>query len=197
MRELGPTQAVLPPEYDVNSRCEFHSRPPGHFIENCKALKYKVQYLLYSEAITFTPNDQNINNNLMPPHEQKIVNMVELDSGRKVITFVNDLETPLVEIKDILLRSDTFSIYAKSCEYCLKEPQQCEVLKVSIQTLMNQGILIIDRPSTIKDFSTLKIPFDKIPPLQIPYNLSQLTLLVSLATPMIITVLTTFPYNDP
>lgn len=48
----------------------------------------------------------------MSPHDKKYVNMVELDSGRKVITYVNDLKTPLVEIKKVLLRSDTFSVYA-------------------------------------------------------------------------------------
>lgn len=42
LRELGPPIAVFPPNYDVNARCEFHSRAPGHSVENYKALKYKV-----------------------------------------------------------------------------------------------------------------------------------------------------------
>lgn len=196
MRELGPPPAVLPLGYDVNACCEFHSGAPGHSIENCKALKYKVQDLIDSKAITFGPNDPNINNNPMPPHNKTNVNMVELDSGRKVITSVNDLKTPLVEMKKILLRSDAFSVCAQSCEYCSKDPQQCEVLKASIQTLMNQGILIIDRTSTKKDVLTLEIPYHEVPPLQIPYDLSQLTLSASPVTPMIITVPTPIPYNN-
>lgn len=101
----------------------------------------------------------------MPPHDKTNVNMVELDSCRKVITSMNDLKTPLLEIKNVLLRSDEFSVCVQTYEYCSKDPQQCKVLKASIQTLMNQGLLIIDRASTIKDVSTLKIPYDEVPPL--------------------------------
>ena len=44
--------------------------------------------------------------------------------------------------------------------------------------------------------STLNIPYDEVPSLQILYNLSQLTLSANPVTPMIITVPTPFPYND-
>lgn len=60
LKELGPPPTVLPPGYDANSRCEFHYGALGHSIENCKALKYKVQDLIDSKAITFVPNDQNL-----------------------------------------------------------------------------------------------------------------------------------------
>lgn len=76
---------VLPPGYDVNSRCKFHSGALDHSIENCKALKYKVQDLIDSKAITFTPNGPNVNNNLMPPHNKPAVNMVEFDNGRRLM----------------------------------------------------------------------------------------------------------------
>ncbi|KAI5444251.1 hypothetical protein KIW84_012756 [Lathyrus oleraceus] len=196
LKELGPPPAVLVPGYDANARCEFHFGAPGHSIGNCKALKYKVQDLIHSKEITFTPNGPNGNNNHMPPHDKTNVNMVELDSGRKVITFVNDLKTPVLEIKNVLLRNDMFSVCAQTYEYYSKNPQQCEILKASIQTLMNQGILIIDRPFTIKDVSTLEILYDEVPPMQIPYNLSQLTLSANPVTPMIIAVPTLFPYKD-
>lgn len=120
--------------------------------------------MIDSKEIKFAPNGPNVNNNLMPPHDKTNVNMGELYNGRKVVTSVNDLKTSLLEIKNFLLRSDAFFVCAQTCEYCLKDPQQCEVLKASIQTLMNQGILIIDRPSTIKDVSTLEIMYDEVPP---------------------------------
>jgi hypothetical protein len=53
----------------MNSRCGFHSGAPGHSIESCKAFKYKVQELIDSKAIAFTPNRLNILSNLMLPHE--------------------------------------------------------------------------------------------------------------------------------
>lgn len=103
LRELGHPPAVLPTGYDANARYEFHFGAPGNSIENCKALKYKVQDLIDSKAITFAPNDPNVNNNPMPPHDKTNVHMVEFDNGRKVITFVNDLKTQLVEINNVYL----------------------------------------------------------------------------------------------
>ena len=76
MRELGPPSAVLPPNYDVNAHCEFHYGVPRHFIENCKALKYKVQDLVDSKTVMFAPIDPNVNNNLMPPQDKTNINMV-------------------------------------------------------------------------------------------------------------------------
>lgn len=68
-RELGPPPTPLPLGYDINSRYEFHSGAPGHTVEDCRALKHKVQDLVDSKAITFTPNSLNILKNPIPPQE--------------------------------------------------------------------------------------------------------------------------------
>lgn len=132
----------------------------------------------------------------MPPHNHTNVNMVKLDNKRKLITSVSELKTPLIEIKNVLMKNDTFPICATTCEYCLVNPQQCESLKTTIQDLINQGIILIDRPSKLKDVSIFEIPYAGIPPLQIPYSLSQLTLSANHIVPMIIKVATSFPYDD-
>lgn len=72
---VGPPTAVLPPDYDANSYCEFHFGTPEYSIENCKALKDKVQDLINLKAITFAPNDPNVINNHMPPRNKANVNM--------------------------------------------------------------------------------------------------------------------------
>lgn len=180
----------------MNSRCEFHSGAPGHSIENCKALKYKVHDLIDSKAIIFVPNGPNVNNIPMPPHNKPNVNMVEMDNGRRLITFVDELKTPLIKINNMLMKSDAFLVCITTCEQCFIDPQQCGILKATIQKLMDQGILLIDRPSTIEEVSTLEIPYDEVVPLQIPYNLYQMTLSVTSFTPMVITVPTPFLYND-
>src|SRR4051812_26019065 len=59
LRELD-TPEKLPPTFDANARCEFHSGAPGHDIENCKALKQQIQDLIDSKAISFTPNGLHI-----------------------------------------------------------------------------------------------------------------------------------------
>lgn len=77
LKELGLLPAVLPPGYDANARCQFHFGAPENSIENCKALKYKVQDLIDSKEITFAPNGPNINNNHIPPHDKTNVSMVD------------------------------------------------------------------------------------------------------------------------
>lgn len=123
--------AVLPLYYDVNAHCELHSGTPEHSIENSHALKYKVQDLIYSKETTFASNGLDVNNNPMPSHNKVNVNMVELDDGKKVITSVNDLKTPVIEIKHVLMKSDGFQVCTNTYEHCFKDPQQCEVLKAS------------------------------------------------------------------
>lgn len=55
---------------------------------------------------------------------------------------------------------------------------------------------MVDCPSIKEDVSTLEIPYDEVPPLQIPYDFSQLTLSINPVTPIIIIVPTPFPYVD-
>lgn len=196
LRELGPTPAVLPPGYDVNARCEVHLGAPNHSIENYKALKYKVQDLIDSKEITFACNGLNVNNNPMPPHKKSIVNMVEMYNGRRLLTFVDELKTPLIEIKNILMKNNAFPVGSTTCEDCLINPQQCKILRSTLQKLMDQGILLIDRPSIIEKVSILEILYDEILPIHIPYDLSQMNLSKNPITHMVITIPVSFPYND-
>ncbi|CAL5189028.1 unnamed protein product [Lathyrus oleraceus] len=69
LREAKAPPTPLPPNYDVNVRCEYHSGTPGHSIEDCKSLKYKVQDLIDSRAIMLTPQGLNIVNTPMHPQE--------------------------------------------------------------------------------------------------------------------------------
>lgn len=84
LRELTPP-IILPPGYDMNAQCEFHLRAPDHAIENCKDLKYKVQYLIDSKDISFMPNGPSVNNNPMPLQANPLVSMVEGFQGRNMM----------------------------------------------------------------------------------------------------------------
>lgn len=110
---------VLPPGYNVNACYEFHSGAPEHSIENCKALKYKVHDLIDSKAITFMHSNPNVNNNSMAHHNKSNVSMVDMDNGRRLITSIDELKTPLIEIKNVLIKSDAFPVYTTTCEQCL------------------------------------------------------------------------------
>lgn len=99
LRELGTPPNPLPPGYDANARCEFHSSAPGHNVENFKALKHKVQDLIDSKAISFAPNGPNINNNPMPPHVSPSVGMVEESREYSTMVDVDKVKTSLTVVK--------------------------------------------------------------------------------------------------
>ena len=48
-----PRRPPYPRGYDVNATCEYHGGVGGHSVENCKALKDKVQSLIYADPIKF------------------------------------------------------------------------------------------------------------------------------------------------
>ena len=48
-----PKRPPYPRGYDVNATCEYHGGVGGHSVENCKALKDKVQSLIYADLIKF------------------------------------------------------------------------------------------------------------------------------------------------
>ena len=50
---VRPRRPPYPRGYDVNATCEYHGRVGGHSVENFKALKDKVQSLIYANPIKF------------------------------------------------------------------------------------------------------------------------------------------------
>ena len=48
-----PRRPPYPRGHDVNATYEYHGRVKGHSVENCKALKDKVQSLIYANPIKF------------------------------------------------------------------------------------------------------------------------------------------------
>lgn len=59
LREAKAPPVPLSPGYDMNVSCEYHSGTPEHSIENCNVFKNKVQDLIDSKAISFTPTAMN------------------------------------------------------------------------------------------------------------------------------------------
>src|ERR1051325_2401996 len=43
------------PRYNPNAKCAYHSNSPGHDIDNCWALKNKIQDMIEAKQIEFDP----------------------------------------------------------------------------------------------------------------------------------------------
>lgn len=131
LRGLGPP-TVLPPGYDVDAYCEFHSGAPGHTIDNCKVLKFKVQDLIDVKAITFMSNGPNINNNPTSPHADPSVSCIEEYGGKELVFSAENIKTLLIMVKEKLLMNKVYPGCGINYEHCLINPQVCEKLKAGV-----------------------------------------------------------------
>lgn len=107
-----------------------------------------------------------MNNNTMPPHNKHVVNMLEVEKRKKLVSWVDELTTPLVDIKNQLLMNHLSLVCNAACEHCLIDRQNCEVLKYGIQELMNQVFIVVGHLSTSPEVAKLEISYDQVQPLQ-------------------------------
>uniref|UniRef100_M1DGZ3 Gag-pro n=1 Tax=Solanum tuberosum TaxID=4113 RepID=M1DGZ3_SOLTU len=83
LRTAGVLQPVegklpdpIPHNFDGNKRCAYHSGVQGHDTEDCYGLKNQIESLIRRGVIKCTPAPPNVNNNPLPNHENREVNMV-------------------------------------------------------------------------------------------------------------------------
>ncbi|KAI5433283.1 hypothetical protein KIW84_020531 [Lathyrus oleraceus] len=124
LRTTAPP-TVLPPGYDANVRCDFHSGAPGHHTEKCRALQHKVQDLIDAKAINFAPVP-NVVNNPMPQHGGH--------RGR-------------------LLNGGVYPGCNEDCLGCAESENGCDRLRAGIQGMMDEGRLQFSR--AVKDRGTV------------------------------------------
>ncbi|KAI5394763.1 hypothetical protein KIW84_061398 [Lathyrus oleraceus] len=186
LRTLAPLRPdQRPANYDENAKCKFHSGAPGHNMENCKAFKHVVQDLVDSKAINFAPSP-NVNANPMPAHGQMGVNAISEDKGRIWMMNVDQLRTPLAEVKRQLLKNGVFPGCVDCCVACTVAPNGCVLLREAVQRMMDEGSLRFEKVGLGKeDVSTITIYFD-------PIDLSTL----ADAAPVTITVPGPIPYDN-
>ncbi|XP_049358814.1 uncharacterized protein LOC125823480 [Solanum verrucosum] len=86
LRTAGVLQPVegklpdpIPRNFDGNKRCAYHSGVQGHDTEDCYGLKNQIESLIRRGVIKCTLAPPNVNNNPLPNHENREVNMVTLD----------------------------------------------------------------------------------------------------------------------
>ncbi|KAG5615843.1 hypothetical protein H5410_015667 [Solanum commersonii] len=75
----GKLPDTIPHNFDGNKRCAYHSGVQGHDTEDCYGLKNQIESLIKRGVIKCTPTPPNVNNNPLPNHENREVNMVTLD----------------------------------------------------------------------------------------------------------------------
>lgn len=75
----SPPPNSLSAWYNLQQHCEFHEGAPGHDIDNCYALKIRVQELINAGILSFKDAGPNVKTNLMPNREDTSTSREETD----------------------------------------------------------------------------------------------------------------------
>src|ERR1051325_5465205 len=154
-----------PANYDANARCEFHYGGVGHSIENCYALKCKIQDFLDSKAIQFeAAAGPNVIQHPMPSHDAAVNAIIGDGEWLDLVMDVNHVTTSLPYVKRYLSDNGIFPGCDPVCCKCMERPKGCDDLKARIQELINDGSLQFGRARkyrkvTPADVSVVSIPF--------------------------------------
>ncbi|XP_050876947.1 uncharacterized protein LOC127080679 [Lathyrus oleraceus] len=147
--------------FNANARCDYHSGGVGQDVENCWALKYKVQELLDSKTVQFmSVNAPNVIQNLMHVHATA-ANMVEVvytGEHLNLITEVGELSTPLLAIMEYLVEYSVYPGCSTFCEDCQKSDEGCGKLKRILAPARHVS-LVVTLPSPIPYSSEKAVPW--------------------------------------
>ena len=71
-------QSLFPKWYNPSATCTYHGGTPGHSVEQCLALKSKVQSLIEAGWLNFQEEGPNIKTNPLANHGRGAVNAIEV-----------------------------------------------------------------------------------------------------------------------
>ncbi|KAL5174028.1 hypothetical protein HKD37_U058816 [Glycine soja] len=136
----------FPRWYDPNATCKYHGGAPGHSIEKCLALKYKVQHLMDAGWLTFQEDRPNVRTNPLANHGGGAVNAVESDRPHRSKP-LRDVATPRRFIFEALQKGGVIPHSGCKEDSCLLHPgemhdmETCLEVEELLQRMIDQGRL--------------------------------------------------------
>ncbi|KAH1228502.1 hypothetical protein GmHk_10G028477 [Glycine max] len=146
---VTPGRVLEPPFpkwYDPNATCKYHGGAPGHSIEKCLALKYKVQHLMDAGWLTFQEDRPNVRTNPLANHGGGVVNAVESDRPHRSKP-LRDVATPRRFIFEALQKGGVIPHSGCKEDSCLLHPgemhdmETCLEVEELLQRMIDQGRL--------------------------------------------------------
>ncbi|KAL5186965.1 hypothetical protein HKD37_05G012708 [Glycine soja] len=146
----SPIVLVLEPPfpkwYDPNATCKYHGGVPGHSVEKCLALKYKVQHLMDAGWLTFQEDRPNVRTNPLANHGGGAVNAVESDRPHRSKP-LRDVATPRRFIFEALQKGGVIPHSGCKEDSCLlhsgemHDMETCLEVEELLQRMIDQGRL--------------------------------------------------------
>ncbi|KAL5131146.1 hypothetical protein HKD37_12G034085 [Glycine soja] len=122
---------------------------PGHSIEKCLALKYKVQHLINAGWLTFQEDRPNVKTNPLANHGGGAVNAIESDRPCRSKP-LKDVATPRRFIFEALQKGGVIPHGGHKEDSCLLHPgelhsmETCLAVEELLQRMIDQGRLEVD-----------------------------------------------------
>ncbi|KAH1193390.1 hypothetical protein GmHk_19G054445 [Glycine max] len=136
----------FPKWYDPNATCKYHGGVPGHSVEKCLALKYKVQHLMDAGWLTFQEDRPNVRTNPLANHGGGAVNAVESDRPHRSKP-LRDVTTPRRFIFKALQKGGVIPHSGCKEDSCLlhsgemHDMETCFEVEELLQRMIDQGRL--------------------------------------------------------
>ncbi|KAL5193646.1 hypothetical protein HKD37_20G055835 [Glycine soja] len=149
---VTPGRVLEPPFpkwYDPNATCKYHGGVPGHSVEKCLALKYKVQHLMDAGWLTFQEDRPNVRTNPLANHGGGAVNAVESDRPHRSKP-LRDVATPRRFIFEALQKGGVIPHSGCKEDSCLlhsgemHDMETCLEVEELLQRMIDQGRLEVD-----------------------------------------------------
>ncbi|KAH1265755.1 hypothetical protein GmHk_01G001401 [Glycine max] len=146
---VTPGRVLEPPFpkwYDPNATCKYHGGVPGHSVEKCLALKYKVQHLMDAGWLTFQEDRPNVRTNPLANHGGGAVNAVESDRPHRSKP-LRDVATPRRFIFEALQKGGVIPRSGCKEDSCLlhsgemHDMETCLEVEELLQRMIDQGRL--------------------------------------------------------
>ncbi|XP_006582598.1 uncharacterized protein [Glycine max] len=139
-------QPLFPKWYNPSATCAYHGGTPGHSVEQCLALKSKVQSLIEAGWLTFQEDGPNIKTNSLANQGGGAVNAIEVSRshGPKLL---KDVTTSRRFIYKALQKAGMIPRYGHREDSCLMHPgvlhdmETSSVVRDLLQQMIDQGRL--------------------------------------------------------
>ncbi|XP_006579241.1 uncharacterized protein [Glycine max] len=139
-------QPSFPKWYNPSATCTYHGGTPGHSVEQCLALKSKVQGLIEVGWLTFQEDGLNIKTNPLANHGGGAINAIEVSRshGPKIL---KDVTTSTKFIYKALPKAGMIPCGGHKEDSCLMhtgvlhDMETCSAIRDLLQQMIDQGRL--------------------------------------------------------
>ena len=142
-------RSLFPKWYNPSATCAYHGGTPGYSVEQCLALKSKVQGLIEAGWLTFQEDGPNIKTNPLANHGGGVVNAIKVSRshGPKLL---KDVTTSRRFIYKAIQKADMIPRGEHKEDSCLMHPgvlhdmETCLEVRDLLQQVIDQGRLEVN-----------------------------------------------------